>query len=101
MSATIAKTAVAPEMPESVVALLPKVRRKPLYLARNGKTAAVLMSAREYQRLAKLVNEMLEAEEDSYWAKIINESPDDEYLSVEESEKLLNRIANLKLKNAR
>ena len=32
------------EMPESLAALLPKVRRKPLPLSRKGKTAALLVS---------------------------------------------------------
>ena len=47
------------EMPESLAALLPKVRRKPLPLSRKGKTAALLVSVHEYQKLRQAAD-MLE-----------------------------------------
>ena len=56
------------EMPESLAALLPKVRRKPLPLSRKGKTAALLVSVREYQKLRQAVAEM-EEDENRYWSQ--------------------------------
>ena len=58
---------VAVEMPKNVAALLPKVRRKPVPLSHNGKTAAVLVSAREYEKMKAAIAEMEEEEEDRYW----------------------------------
>ena len=80
----------APEMPKLLAPLLPKPR-KPLSFARNGRAAAVLMTPREYQNIANLLAET-EEEEDRYWAKIIDEMPDEEYLGVEESQKLTDDV---------
>ena len=43
------KSHVSVKMPDSLVALLPKARRRPVALSRNGKTAAFLVGARKYQ----------------------------------------------------
>ena len=56
------------EIPESLAALLPKVRRKPLPLSRKGKTAALLVSVHEYQKLRQAVAEM-EEDENRYWSQ--------------------------------
>ncbi len=59
------------EIPESLAALLPKVRRKPLPLSRKGKTAALLVSVHEYQKYQKLRQAVAEMEEDEnrYWSQ--------------------------------
>ena len=80
------------EMPESLAALLPKVRRKPLPLSRKGKTAALLVSVHEYQKLRQaadmLDDPMTPAAERALAAeadKAMKEKP----LSAKESAKFL------------
>ena len=91
MAVSVAKPGL--EMPKNIAALLPKARGKPLPLAQNGKTAAVLMSVRAYKIMAALAEEAAELEEDRYWAaradKIVEtETP----LGVEESQKFMDEM---------
>ncbi|MBE8158284.1 MAG: type II toxin-antitoxin system prevent-host-death family antitoxin [Betaproteobacteria bacterium] len=97
MLAALAKTS-ALEMPENVAALLPKIRRKPIPLARNGKTAAVLVSIREYREIQKTLEFLsnydgeLTEKDERRLAREVAESRKEKPIGEKESEKLLNRI---------
>ena len=84
-----AKAHVSMEMPNSLATLLPKARRHPVALSRNGKTAAFLVGARDYQEMKKFAEEMAE---DKYWTNVADKAMKEGSLSVKESEKFLNNM---------
>ena len=97
-------TVIAQNMPEALLSLLPKARRGPVPLAKNGKTAAFLVSARDYHKMVALAN-MTDEEEDRCWAQLIDEQPVEKPISREASRKLteamLNAVADHKKRNRR
>ena len=50
------KSHVSAKMPDSLVGLLPKARRRPMALSRNGKTAAFLIGARKYEDIQTVMH---------------------------------------------
>lgn len=95
MPAATAKISAAPEMPESLAALLPKIRRKPLALARNGKTAAVVMSAGQYKKIEEFMSNYdgeLPPEEEAYWAKRADKARKSGFIGAAESQKLTESV---------
>ncbi|MBE8158939.1 MAG: hypothetical protein HAW59_06075 [Betaproteobacteria bacterium] len=94
----------APEMPEEIAALLPRVRRKPLPLARNGKTAAVLINIREYQKMADAVEFLsnydgeLSPAEERELIRQVEEARKEPPLGVEESRKLMESVLQAEAK---
>lgn len=101
MPAATAKVSPAPEMPESLAALLPKIRRKPLALARNGKTAAVVMSAGQYKKIEEILSnydgELSPAEERKIFRQI-EKNRKKAPLSVEESRQLMESVLQAEAK---
>ncbi len=83
------------EMPQNIAALLPKVRRKPLSLARNGKTVAVLISARTYDDFEEIIERAQFSDKilDMYADRIESGAKKDGTLGKEASLKLLADIA--------
>ena len=82
---------LAQNMPEALLSLLPKARRGPVPLAKNGKTAAFLVSARDYHKMVALAN-MTDEEEDRCWAQLIDEQPVEKPISREASRKLMEDV---------
>ena len=77
------------EVPDSLEPLLAKANRCPVALSRNGKTAAFLVGARDYQEMKKFAEEMAE---DRYWTKVADKAMKEGSLSVKESEEFLTNM---------
>ena len=88
---SVAKSVAVLEAPVSLTPLLNKARRKPVALSRNGRTAAFLVSARTYEKMAKIVEQM-EIAEDRYWGEQAMAALKEGTVGVEEAQKLMDEI---------
>ena len=84
---------LAQNMPDALLSLLSKARRCPVPLAKNGKTAAFLVSASDYRKMMALAN-MTDEEEDRCWAQLIDEMPDEKPISRKASRQLTEDMLN-------
>lgn len=94
MSTAVAKSVAVLEAPVSLTPLLNKARRKPVALSRNGRTAAFLVSARTYEKMAKMIEQM-EIAEDRYWGEQAMAALKEGTVGAEEAQKLMDEIKAL------
>ena len=86
---SVAKSVAVLEAPVSLTPLLNKARRKPVALLHNGRTAAFLVSARTYEKMAKIVEEIAE---DRYWGEQAMAALKEGTVSAEEFRQLIDEI---------
>ena len=86
--ATIAtmNTFTAKEAKNNFGRLLDEARQFPVFVKKNGRHVAVVMSAEEY--------EFLETLSDAYWGKRALEAEKEGFIGAEKSEKLMKRMLN-------
>ena len=79
-------TFTAKEAKNNFGRLLDEARRVPVFIKKNGRQVAVMMSAEEY--------EFLETLSDAYWGKRAIEAGKQGFIGVKKSEKLLKHMLN-------
>ena len=92
MSTAVAKSVAVLEAPVSLTPLLNKARRKPVALSHNGRTAAFLVSARTYEKMAKIIEQIAE---DRYWGEQAMAALKEGTVGAEEAQKLMDEIKAL------
>ena len=80
------KTMSAKEAKDGFGLLLDTAQREPVTITKKGREVAVLVSKADFERL--------EALEDAYWGRRAEEARKEGFVGLEESEKLLNELAN-------
>jgi prevent-host-death family protein len=82
------KTMSAKEAKDAFGLLLDTAQREPVTITKKGREVAVLVSKTDFERL--------EALEDAYWGALAGEARQEGFVGREESERLLNELANAK-----
>ena len=82
------RTMSAKEAKDAFGLLLDTAQREPVTITKKGREVAVLVSKTDFERL--------EALEDAYWGALAKEARKEGFVGAEESEQLLNELANAK-----
>lgn len=82
----ITTTFSAKEAKNNFGRLLDEARRFPVFVEKNGRQVAVVMSSEEY--------EFLETLSDAHWAKRARQAEKGGFIGVKKSEKLLKQMLN-------
>ena len=82
------RTMSAKEAKDGFGLLLDTAQREPVTITKKGREVAVLVSKTDFERL--------EALEDAYWSALAEEARKEGFVGAEESERLLNELANAK-----